>query len=296
LKTNSYASDLILLLAAVIWGFAFVAQRVGMDHVGPFTYTGVRFALGTVVLLPFLWVRLSKNKAIIRVENRAHRGKLITGMVLTGLFLFGGVTFQQLGLQTTSAGKAGFITGLYVVFIPFAGLFFGQRSGLFIWIGAVLSIIGLYFLSMTGEFRLSPGDQLVFWCAVMFTFHVLFIAWLSPLMDSFLLAVMQFAITAVLSLMIAFAIEPVELSSIADAWIPIAYGGLLSVGVAYTLQVVAQQTAHPAYASIILSLEAVFAVLGGWLILNETLTPRMFMGCALMMAGMVLVQLKQRNG
>ncbi len=296
MKTNSYASDLILLLAAVIWGFAFVAQRVGMDHVGPFTYTGVRFALGTVVLLPFLLVRLSKNRVVIQAENKAHRGKLMIGMVLTGLFLFGGVTFQQLGLQTTSAGKAGFITGLYVVFIPFAGLFFGQRSGLVIWIGAALSIIGLYFLSMTGEFRLSPGDQLVFWCAVMFTFHVLFIAWLSPMMDSFLLAVIQFAITAVLSLMIAFAIEPVELSSIADAWIPIAYGGLLSVGVAYTLQVVAQQTAHPAYASIILSLEAVFAVLGGWLILDETFTPRMFLGCALMMAGMVLVQLKHRNG
>lgn len=295
MKTNSYASDLILLLAAVIWGFAFVAQRVGMEHVGPFTYTGVRFALGTVALLPFLWVRLSKKKEIVQAENRAQRGKLMIGMIMTGLFLFGGVTFQQLGLQTTSAGKAGFITGLYVVFIPFAGLLFGQRSGLVIWIGAALSIIGLYFLSMTGEFRLSPGDQLVFWCAVMFTFHVLFIAWLSPLMDSFLLAVIQFAITAVLSLLIAFAIEPVELSSIADAWIPIAYGGLLSVGVAYTLQVVAQQTAHPAYASIILSLEAVFAVLGGWLILNETFTPRMFLGCALMMAGMVLVQLKHRN-
>ena len=295
MKTNSYASDLILLLAAVIWGFAFVAQRVGMEHVGPFTYTGVRFALGTVALLPFLWVRLSKKKEIVQAENRAQRGKLMIGMIMTGLFLFGGVTFQQLGLQTTSAGKAGFITGLYVVFIPFAGLLFGQRSGLVIWIGAALSIIGLYFLSMTGEFRLSPGDQLVFWCAVMFTFHVLFIAWLSPLMDSFLLAVIQFAITAVLSLLIAFAIEPVELSSIADAWIPIAYGGLLSVGVAYTLQVVAQQTAHPAYASIILSLEAVFAVLGGWLILNETFNPTMFLGCALMMAGMVLVQLKHRN-
>ena len=295
MKTNSYASDLILLLAAVIWGFAFVAQRVGMEHVGPFTYTGVRFALGTFALLPFLWVRLSKKKEIVQSENRAQRGKLMIGMIMTGLFLFGGVTFQQLGLQTTSAGKAGFITGLYVVFIPFAGLLFGQRSGLVIWIGAALSIIGLYFLSMSGEFRLSPGDQLVFWCAVMFTFHVLFIAWLSPLMDSFLLAVMQFAITAVLSLMIAFAIEPVEFSSIADAWIPIAYGGLLSVGVAYTLQVVAQQTAHPAYASIILSLEAVFAVLGGWLILDETFTPRMFLGCALMMAGMVLVQLKHRN-
>ncbi len=290
MKNVGLKSDIILLLAAVIWGFAFVAQRVGMDYVGPFTYNGVRFALGTAVLLPFLFHRASQGKPLIYIESRQDRGKLLIGILMTGLFLFGGVALQQLGLQQTTAGKAGFITGLYVVFVPIVGLLFGQRSHVFMWIGAALSVAGLYLLSMTGRFEIAPGDQLVLYCAVLFTFHVLFIAWLSPLMDSFLLAVVQFAICALINLAIAFAIEPVNTDSILQAWLPIAYGGLLSVGVAYTLQVVAQQTAHPAYASIILSLEAVFAVLGGWLILNEIVTIRMLIGCGLMLIGMIIVQ------
>ncbi|MCX6278594.1 MAG: DMT family transporter [Bacteroidetes bacterium] len=290
MKTVFLKSDLILLLAAIIWGFAFVAQRVGMDYVGPFTYNGVRFALGTVVLIPFLWLRASKGQPLIMAENRRDRSKLLIGSVMTGLFLFGGAALQQLGLQQTTAGKAGFITGLYVVFVPIVGLFFGQRSNLFLWIGAILSVAGLYLLSMTGGFAISPGDKLVLYCAIFFTFHVLFIAWLSPLMDSFLLAVIQFSICALLNMIIAFAIEPVNLESILQAWLPIAYGGIISVGIAYTLQVIAQRTAHPAYASIILSLEAVFAVFGGWLLLNEIITLRMALGCGLMLAGMIIVQ------
>lgn len=290
MKSTSLASDLILLLAAIIWGFAFVAQRVGMDYVGPFTYNGVRFALGTIVLLPFLWRKISATAPLIHVQNRSDRNKILIGSLMTGLFLFGGVALQQLGLQQTTAGKAGFITGLYVVFVPIVGLLFGQRSHLFMWIGAVLSVAGLYFLSMTSGFSIAPGDKLVLYCAILFTFHVLFIAWLSPLMDSFLLATIQFSICALLNLVIAFAIEPVNLDTILQAWLPIAYGGIMSVGIAYTLQVIAQKTAHPAYASIILSLEAVFAVLGGWLLLHEVVTLRMLFGCALMLTGMVIVQ------
>ncbi|MCX6307052.1 MAG: DMT family transporter [Bacteroidetes bacterium] len=291
LKTT-LRSDLILLLAAVIWGFAFVAQRIGMEYVGPFTYNGVRFALGTLVLLPFLFMSASKNEPLVRVSHPSDRRKIAIGSLMTGLLLFGGVALQQLGLQQTTAGKAGFITGLYVVFVPIAGLLFGQRSHLTMWIGAILSVAGLYLLSMTGGFTIAHGDKLVLYCAVIFTFHVLFIAWLSPLMNSFLLAVTQFAICALLNLIVAFAIEPVNISSIMQAWLPIAYGGILSVGIAYTLQVIAQQTAHPAHASIILSLEAVFAVLGGWLILHEGLTGRMLAGCALMLMGMIVVQVK----
>lgn len=285
-------SDLILLLAAAIWGFAFVYQRLGMDYVGPFTYTGVRFALGAIILLPFLWFRTRKAEPLIHAEHPSDRRKILMGTLMTGLFLTGGVTFQQVGLQTTTAGKAGFITGLYVVLVPIAGLLFGQRSTVFIWIGAVLSLAGLYLLSITSGFHLDPGDKLVLVCAIIFTFHVLFIAWLSPLMDSFLLAIIQFAICAIINLSLAFSIEIVAMDTILKAWIPIAYGGILSVGIAYTLQVIAQKTAHPAYASIILSLEAVFAVLGGWLILHEQLTTRMLIGCALMLAGMVVVQIK----
>jgi drug/metabolite transporter (DMT)-like permease len=290
MKNESLRSDLILLLAAIIWGFAFVAQRIGMDYVGPYTYNGVRFALGTLVLLPFLFLSASKNEPLIKVSHPSDRRKIVIGSLMTGLFLFGGVALQQLGLQQTTAGKAGFITGLYVVFVPIVGLFFGQRSHYTIWIGAILSVAGLYLLSNTSGLSIAPGDKLVLYCAIVFTFHVLFIAWLSPLMNSFLLAVIQFTICALLNLVIAFAIEPVNLTSILQAWMPIAYGGILSVGVAYTLQVIAQKTAHPAYASIILSLEAVFALAGGWLILHEVLTLQMLFGCGLMLLGMIVVQ------
>ncbi len=292
MSRSTLRSDLILLLAAIIWGFAFVAQRIGMDYVGPFTYNGVRFALGTIVLLPFLLIKANKAEPLIKVSHPADRRKIIIGSLMTGLFLFGGVALQQLGLQQTTAGKAGFITGLYVVFVPIVGLLFGQRSHLTTWIGAALSVAGLYLLSMTNTFSIAPGDKLVLYCAIIFTFHVLFIAWLSPMMDSFLLAIIQFTICALLNLVIAFAIEPVSLRSILQAWLPIAYGGILSVGIAYTLQVIAQKTAHPAHASIILSLEAVFAVIGGWMILQEQLTLRMIIGCMLMLAGMVVVQVR----
>ncbi len=285
-------SDLVLLLAAIIWGFAFVAQRIGMDFVGPFTYNGVRFTLGTLVLLPFLFFGASGKEPLVKVSHPSDRRKIIIGSLMTGLFLFGGVALQQLGLQQTTAGKAGFITGLYVVFVPIAGLLFGQRSHISMWIGALLSVSGLYLLSMTNGFNFAPGDKLVLYCAIVFTFHVLFIAWLSPLMNSFLLAIIQFSICALLNLLIAFTIEPVNLESVLQAWAPIAYGGILSVGVAYTLQVVAQKTAHPAHASIILSLEAVFAVIGGWLILHEGFTARMLAGCILMLLGMIAVQVR----
>lgn len=292
MKKTKFQSDLILLLAAMIWGFAFVYQRLGMEYVGPFTYNGVRFTLGTLILLPFLWFRARKVEPMIHAGHSSDRRKILIGTLMTGLFLFGGVSLQQVGLQTTTAGKAGFITGLYVVLVPIVGLLFGQRSTVFIWIGAALSLAGLYLLSITNGFHLDPGDKLVLLCAIVFTFHVLFIAWLSPLMDSFLLAVIQFAICAILNLAVAFTIEVITIDSIIQAWIPIAYGGILSVGIAYTLQVIAQKTAHPAYASIILSLEAVFAVLGGWLVLHEQLTIRMFIGAVLMLSGMVVVHVK----
>jgi len=288
-------SDIILLLAAIIWGFAFVAQRAGMEYVGPFTYNAVRFALGTLVLLPWLIAEYRREKFRGGLFPRAGRGKIILGCLATGLFLFGGVALQQLGLQQTTAGKAGFITGLYVVFVPIAGLFTGHRAHSAMWIGALLSFAGLYFLSMKGPFGLSPGDQLVFLCAIVFTFHVMFIAWLSPLMNSYLLAVIQFSVCTVLNVIIAFTSEPVSLHTIQQAWLPIAYGGILSVGIAYTLQVIAQKTAHPAYASIILSLEAVFAVLGGWMLLDESLSLRMMLGCALMLTGMIVVQVKSNS-
>ncbi len=284
-------SDLILLLAAIIWGFAFVAQRVGMDYVGPFTFNGVRFTLGTLVLIPFLFIG---KKFIIKDPSLAtSRRKIFWGVIVTGILVFIGVSLQQIGLQTTTAGKAGFITGLYVVFVPIVGVFLGHRTNLYTWLGVLFSATGLYLLSITSSFRIEHGDLLVLACAVVFTFHVLLIGWLSPRMNSFHLAVGNFAICAFLNLIVAFSIESVDAGKILEAAVPILYGGLISVGVAYTLQVIAQKEAHPAYASIILSMEAVFAALGGWIILHESLSQRSLAGCLLMLAGMVIVQVKR---
>jgi drug/metabolite transporter (DMT)-like permease len=288
MKRISTKSDLILLLAAVIWGFAFVAQRVGMDFVGPFTFNGIRFAIGSVVLLPFLFVR--RNRKLIHPDGKNSRKKLITGMIITGLIISLGISFQQIGIQTTTAGKAGFITGLYVIFVPIAGIFFGHKTRLTVWAGVILSAVGLYFLSSTGLFRMAPGDFLVLLCAITFTSHVLMIAWLSPKMDSFLLAVVPFAICSVVNMILAFSFESLAWGKILEAAGPLIYGGAFSVGIAYTLQVVAQKSAHPAYASIILSLESVFAAFAGWLLLNEHLSSRSLIGCAMMLGGMIIVQ------
>lgn len=283
--------DLILLLAAAIWGFAFVAQRMGMDHVGPFTYTAVRFTLGCLVLVPFLLFRKPDFKEM-HLETRQDRFRMLLLQLLLGLILFSGISLQQYGLLFTTAGNAGFITGLYVVFVPLVGLFFGQKMHVPLWIGVVLAALGLYFLSVTRDFKVNPGDIYVFGCACFWTFHVLLIGYLAPRRDPVHIAMIQFTITAVLSWIVALVFEDVRWQGILDARWPILYGGILSVGIAYTLQVIAQQKAHPAYASIILSLESVFAVLGGTLLLSESLTSRILLGCGLMLAGMILVQIR----
>jgi len=284
-------SDGLLFLASVIWGFAFVAQRVGMDYVGPFGFNGVRFALGCLVLLPFLW----RNG--LRDDHRSRRGPVLLslpslgGGLIAGLVLFCGASFQQVALVYTTAGNAGFITGLYVVFVPILGIALGHRAHAGTWIGAVLAGVGLYLLSVVGPFTISPGDLLVLIGAFFWAGHVHLIGWLSPRQDPLKIAFLQFAACAVLSALTAVAIEHNTVVSFWSAAIPILYGGVLSVGVAYTLQVVAQKKAKPAHAAIILSLEAVFAAIGGWLFLGETLGPRAIVGCVLMLCGMLISQL-----
>ena len=284
-------SDLLLLLAAAIWGFAFVAQRVGMDYVGPFTFSAVRFSLGSLVLVPFLLFR--KKQAFNRLSpTKQEKTRIIWLQLLLGLLVFGGVSFQQYGLVYTTAGNAGFITGLYVVFVPVIGLFLGQRNHVTIWIGVALAIAGLYFLSVKEGFSINFGDYLVLICALIWSVHVLLVGVVAPKTDPIRTAIIQFAICAFLSWIVALGFEEISLQPILDALWPILYGGVMSVGIGYTLQVFAQQKAHPAYASIILSLESVFAVLGGWLILNELVTGKIILGCCLMLAGMIVVQVK----
>lgn len=285
-------ADWLLFLTALIWGVAFVAQRVGMEHVGPFTFNGIRFTLGALALLP-LAVRRNSIAPPEIVDGRALPGKtLLWGGIASGLVLFGGAAFQQMGLVYTTAGKAGFITGLYVIIVPAMGLFMGFRPKWGGWAGACMAAVGLYLLSVTEGLTFAPGDLLVLASAFFWALHVLILSWLSPRVRRIRLACMQFAICAILSLITAGVIETIEFEGIRRAAVPILYGGLLSVGIAYTLQVVAQRHAPPVHAAVILSLEAVFAALSGWILLGEVLSPRAILGCALMLSGMLTAQLK----
>lgn len=291
MNTPILKSDVLMLFTAIIWGFAFVAQRIGMEYVGPFTFNGIRFALGSLVLLPLIFRNgiLQNNKT--KVPVLADMKTIVLGSSLAGLALFSGASFQQVGLVYTTAGNAGFITGLYVVIVPILGLFLGHKSSVGIWVGASFAAVGLYFLSITEGFTISFGDFLELLGAFFWAGHLLILAWLSPKIDSLKLAFCQYTACSVLSLVTAALVEVINMSGIIQAAIPILYGGVLSVGLAYTLQVVAQRNAHPAHAAIILSLEAVFAAIGGWAIIGETLTLRELFGCALMLSGMLTSQL-----
>lgn len=291
MKGVTLKSDLLLLTTAIIWGFAFVAQRVGMDHVGPFTFNGIRFAIGSLSLLPLVLMSREQPAATKNILPPPGVKTILLGGGALGLALFAGASLQQIGLVYTTAGKAGFITGLYVIIVPLLGLFWRQQPRIGTWIGAVLATIGLYFLSVTEEFTIELGDLLVLIGAFFWAAHVLIIGWLSPRIHPIKLAFSQYVACAILSLITAVNIEVITVSSIIAATIPILYGGLLSVGIAYTLQVVAQRDAYPAHAAILLSLEAVFAAIGGWLILEEIISVRGLVGCGLMLAGMLLSQL-----
>jgi len=279
------------MITAVIWGFAFVAQRAGMEFIGPFTYNGIRFALGSLVLIPVIsWRAKLPGRNADAISTPVPVSFWLAG-IIAGVILFGGASLQQVGITQTTAGKAGFITGLYVIIVPIIGIFKKQHAGKALWVGALLALSGMYFLSITGNFELSKGDFLVFLSAFLWAAHVQVIDHFSGRVDVIKLAVLQFAICSVASIFVAVLTESITLSSILQAWIPILYGGILSVGIAYTLQVVAQQKANPSHAAIILSLETVFAAIGGWLILDERLSARALAGCALMLAGMLIAQL-----
>lgn len=290
MKSNTLQSDLLLLLGAFIWGFAFVFQRMGMDYIGPFTFNGIRFALGAGMLYLFIITLGSKRRSKQPVEAKSQKFYLKYAGLIAGVFVFAGASFQQVGLVYTTAGNAGFITGLYVIFVPMMGLFFRQKPGWSVWVGALMAAVGLYFLSIQGKMEVSKGDFYVLICALFWAGHVIFIGKVSPQMSALKLAIKQYFVCSVLSLIVAVIFETITLQSIIDATIPILYGGLISVGIAYTLQIIGQKKAPPAHAAIILSMEGVFAVLGGWLILNEEVTGKILFGCILMLSGMLLAQ------
>jgi drug/metabolite transporter (DMT)-like permease len=289
IKNQAIKADILMLIAAAIWGFAFVAQRQGMETMGPFLFNTARFFIGVAVLSPLVWYLSKKKKSSNKVEVSTK--KLIFAGTIAGLFLFAASSFQQVGLQYTTAGKAGFITGLYIFFVPLIGLFLGQKTGSGTWLGAIIALIGLYLLSINEDFSIAEGDLLQLVCAVFFAAHVLVIGYLAKRMDPLKLSLVQYCVSGVLSLFIAIAIEVITWDMIVDTAIPLLYAGVMSIGVGYTLQVVAQQHAKSSHAAIILGLEGAFAVLGGWLLLDEYLSTRGLIGCGLMLTGMFLSQL-----
>ncbi len=289
MQTKTLKSDLLLLLAAFFWGTTFVAQRLGMEHVGPMTYNALRFAVGALTLLPvILTFRRSVGWSL---PHQAGYRFLLCGGFLAGLALFGGASMQQIGLLDTTAGKASFITSLYVVLVPVAGLFLGQRCGWAVWVGAALAVAGLYLLSITESFTIARGDLLILIGAFFWTIHVLLIGYLARRANPLHIAGIQFIACSILSLLAALPFETATLPAIRAATLPILYAGIFSAGVAFTLQVVCQRTSPPAHAAIVMSLETVFAALSGYLILHERFTPRDLAGCALMFAGLLVVQL-----
>ena len=290
MNSKSVQANLILLITAVIWGGGFVAQRIGMQQMGPYIFNGFRFLIGALTLVPVI---LFRKKSLV-VQKGDLKKTFLVGAV-AGLFLFFGATFQQLGLVFTTAGKAGFITGLYVVIVPLLGMFRGDRGSLYTWLGAILAVAGLYLLSASRGLVFAPGDGFVLIGACFWALHVQFIARFSPDVDAFQLSFVQSLFTSVISFGVGIFLEDVVFDQVLSAALPILYGGVISIGIAYTLQVIGQQSSKPTAAAIILSLESVFAAFWGWLILGELLTSRAMLGSGLMLAGMMISQLRRKK-
>jgi drug/metabolite transporter (DMT)-like permease len=278
-------SRIILLITAIIWGFAFVAQRKGMESVPPFTFNAVRFLIGCLSLLPIVLL----NRKVARVTT--NRKTIWLGGIAAGTVLFIASSLQQIGVVSTTAGKAGFITGLYVIIVPILGLTLRHRTGIWTWLGALAGVVGLFLLSVTEALTIEYGDLLVLIGALFWAIHVHIIAKFSSPIGALRLSLVQFAICAAASFVTAISFETIRVDGLLDGALPILYTGVLSVSVAYTLQIVGQRDTPPSQAVTILNLESVFAVLGGWLLLSETLPLRGVIGCAVIFVGMLVSQL-----
>jgi len=297
MKSNEMKGNVLLIITALIWGSAFVAQSVGMEHIGAFTFQGVRSLIGSAILVPvFLAITaIKKKKGEYVPPTKADKALLWKAGVICGLVMTVAGNLQQAGMQYTTAGKAGFITALYIVIVPILGLFLGKKSSLRIWLCVALGLVGLYLLSMTGGFRLSTGDTLVLLCAVAFAVHIVVVDRYASVVDGVKLSCIQFLVCGVLSCICMFLFEEPELGSLLKAAVPILYAGIMSCGVAYTLQIVAQKYTRPTVASLLMSLESVFAVLSGMVILREIPTARETLGCIIMFAAIIITQLPERE-
>ena len=300
--TPKTRANLLLLITAMIWGCAFVAQDVAADVLEPMAFNGSRMLLAALALVPLCC--FNDRRAIKSGQglawkqmNRSQRKTLITGGACCGLMLALGSIFQQLGISLgTGAGKAGFITALYIVLVPLAGLLlFRRKLGKLVWLAVALSVVGLYLLCMTGSLTIDPGDGMLIICAACYCGHILVVDHFSRRTECIKMSCIQFAVTTIICFTGAFLFENPSWEAIRTCAIPIIYAGVFSGGMGYTLQILAQRDAEPAVASLLMSLESVFAVLAGWVILGDALSLRELLGCALMMGGIVLAQLPDKN-
>lgn len=282
--------SLILLLTAIIWGSSFVSQKVGVETVGPMTFIGLRTLLGSVVLLPVIFVmdKSSSAENVMPFSNKT----LLLGGVVCGIFLCIASTLQTYGMQYIDAGKSGFLTSLYMIFVPIIGIFMGKKLSFKTIISVLLAIFGMYLLCMKNGFSsIGKGDILVLLCAIFFSFHIMVIDYFSPKVDGVKLSCLQFFVAGLIASIGMIIIEKPTLDDIIISALPIAYSGIMSCGVAYTLQIIGQKYAEPTIATIIMSLESVFAALSGWLFLNEMMTTREFFGCAIVFLAVIYIQL-----
>ena len=285
---KQWRGNLALLLAALIWGFAFVAQSSGMEHMGPFTFQSVRSLLGGISLLPVLAVRTMQRK---QKAPQQSRKTLLLGGLCCGAALCVASCLQQIGIQYTTVGKAGFITSMYVLLVPLLGLFFHKRMPTKIWACVAVAAVGLYLLSMSGTFTLGRGDAFCILCAIGFSIHILIVDYFAPKVDGIALACAQFFVSGILAAIPMAAVEQPTWQAITSGGAALLYAGVASCGVGYTLQIIGQRYAEPAPATLILSLESVFSVLGGILLLQQIPTLRELFGCLLMFGGVVCAQL-----
>ena len=293
MKKKQIKGMLLLLLAAIIWGSAFVAQSVGMEYVGPFTFNCVRTLIGGIVLIPC--ITLLNHGKVKKKMTSSEKKRLMIGGICCGIALAIGSTLQQFGIMYTTVGKAGFITACYIVIVPIIGIFLKKKCSPFIWTAVVMALVGLYLLCITDGFSIGLGDILVLVCAFLFSLHILVIDYFSPKADGVKLSCIQFLVCGILSMIPALILEHPQISSILTAWLPILYAGVMSCGVAYTLQVVGQKNVNPTVASLILSLESCISVLAGWVLLNQKLSIKELLGCVIMFAAIILAQLPEKE-
>ena len=289
-------SSLILLLTATIWGVAFVAQSVGMEYIGPFTFNAIRCVMGGLVLIPVILVLKKKKETGAENQEKEDKKTLWTGGIACGVILCIASNLQQFGIMEASVGKSGFFTALYIVMIPVIGIFIGKRPGIKLWFCVALAVVGMYLLCMKdGSFTIERADIMLLLCALAFSFHILVVDYFSPKVGGVKMSCIQFFVCGVLSAVGMLFTETPDISNIQAAWLPLLYAGLLSCGVGYTLQIVGQKGINPVIASLIMSLESVISALAGWVILGQVLSPKEILGCVLMFVAIIITQIPIGN-